>query len=479
VPDRNLIVIVADTLRDPRPLALPGQSLMPFLDEFKKDGVSIDRLLASSSWTAPAHVALLTGVDPWMTHFQVPGAPRRPPASESLADKWTKAGGVTAAFSANFVVTPVLGTATGYTRFNPGFPAGTAGKLQLALQFLGYERLLYWAVEKEHQDGGANPLQRLGAATLKFGGSGFCKSIGAMRNSDTLVRSLGRFLSARPAHGAKPIHLFINLVEAHEPYLDGGVGAPSGRSEQLASLPSINLARLVDVLGPAATPKSFIQAYRESIPRVDKALQDIVAELKKRGVLDNAVLMFLSDHGQSLGENGFYGHGYHLFDELVKVPAYIWEFRDGRPVSMSAPPEEWVDHRHIFDMLTAATSDGGDFDVGSLLGTSLVRRGPASSYFEGPLPRPPGGFVFKTPQSEIYRVLRIQQGNETALMVSDGKGTNIRRGPTFSKDPISGELEDASSRVLSQLGSAVSSGDSATSELDAKVDARLKSWGYD
>ena len=480
MPDRNLIVIVADTLRDPRPLAAPGQTLMPFLDAFAKDGVAFEHLLASSSWTAPAHVAMLTGVDPWMTHFQVPGAPRRPPPSESLADKWTKAGGVTAAFSANFVVTPVLGTATGYARFNPGFPAGIAGKLQLALQFLGYERLLYWAVETVHKEGGPNPLARVGASALEFGGRGFCKSIGELRNGGALVRSLNRFLSQRAARGAKPLHLFINLVEAHEPYLDGGTtGTASGRSEELASLPSINLARLVDVLGPAATPKSFLEAYRESIPRVDAALQNIVTLLKRRGVLDNAVLVFLSDHGQSLGENGFYGHGYHLFDELVKVPGYLWEFRNGQPVPPSAPPEEWFDHRHLFDLLSTIAPDGGEFDVGSALSNSLVRRGPASSYFEGPLPRPPGGFVFKTPPGEIYRVLRIQQGNETALMVSDGKGGNVRRGPTFSKDAISAELEDAASRTLSQLGSAVVSGDSATSELDAQVDARLKSWGYD
>ncbi|MCI4361440.1 MAG: hypothetical protein L3J91_07010, partial [Thermoplasmata archaeon] len=168
-------------------------------------------------------MSLLTGTDPWETHFELPGAPKRPKTGESLAERWTKLGGVSAAFSANFVVTPVLGTATGYTRFNPGFPSTQAGQVQLAMQFLGYEKLLYWAVGAGARKSG-NPISRLGAGSLTWLGTGACRAIGTMRSGPTLVRSLDRYLQRRPKKGAKPLHVFMNLVESHEPYLLGDNG---------------------------------------------------------------------------------------------------------------------------------------------------------------------------------------------------------------------------------------------------------------
>ena len=475
---RNLIVIVADTLRDPKPLQNGGPPLMPFLEEFARDGVRLDRLLASSSWTAPSHVSLLTGTDPWETHFELPGAPKRPKTGESLADRWTKEGGVSAAFSANFVVTPVLGTATGYTRFNPGFPSTQAGQLQLAMQFLGYEKMLYWAVGAGARSG-RRPLARLGAGGLTLLGTGACRTIGAMRSGPTLVRSLGKFLGRRPRVGAKPLHVFMNLVESHEPYLLGDNGGPAGGPRTLANLPSINLARLTDALAPASEPSGFLQAYRESLPKLDAVLRDLVATLKRHGALDNAVLMFLSDHGQSLGEHGFYGHGYRLYDELVKIPGYLWEFRDGRPVTIPSPPSDWVDHRHVFDLLASATPDGAPIDPSEVLSSSLLRRGPAASYFEGPAPRPPGGFVFRAPQTNVYRLLRIQAGDSLAMLSSDVEGGQLKEVSADSPDPVSPDLADIGRQILSQIKVAAASSSPEQAELDAQVDARLKSWGYD
>ncbi len=476
---RNLVVIVADTLRDPKGLQRGGPSLMPFLDAFAKSGARFERLLASSSWTAPSHVSLLTGLDPWETHFEVPGASRRPPPAESVADAWGKAGGVSAAFSANFVVTPVLGTATGYTRFNPGFPSGTAGKLQLALQFSGYERLLYWAVEAGYRPTGG-PLGRLGSAALSWGGTGFCRSIGGLRNGDTMARSLASFLRRRRRTGAtKPLHLFFNLVEAHEPYLPGDNGGPAGGPRDLAHLPSINLARLTDALSPYGSPERFQEVYRASLPVLDRALERIVRVLQRSGVLDNAVLLFLSDHGQSLGEQGFYGHGYYLFDELVKVPAYLWEFKDGKPLPAPSLPTEWVDHRHLFDLLRSVAPDGAPVAPQEILTDSLVRRGPACSYFEGPRPRPPGGFVFKTPRSQVYRMLRVQAGEAAVMGMSDGEGKNLRSVPTHSLDPTSPELEAIAHQILGSIQGVTAATSGPQSALDAQVDARLKSWGYD
>ncbi|MCI4335630.1 MAG: sulfatase-like hydrolase/transferase [Thermoplasmata archaeon] len=482
MPARNLVVVVADTWRDQRPFDRPGAPSMPFLDAFSRDAMTFDRLLASSSWTAPSHVSLLSGAPPWETHFHVPGAGPRSPRAESLADKWGKAGGVSAAFSANFLVAPSLGTATGYTRYNPGFRAGMAGYLQLVATFGGYERRLYEAfAPRMAPDAGA--LARVRDSATRWGGTGLYKSINAMRSGDMLLRAFRKFLRQRSMNADRrnvPLHLFFNLAEPHEPYLVGQNGGASGSRATTGHLPTINFARFNDALvGGHTSPAPFFDAYRESLTAVDTHFHTLVDLLKRDGILDNATLVFLSDHGQNLGEHGFYGHGFYLYDELVKIPAYLWEFQDGKPVGNTAPPDEWVDHRHMNDLLCAFTADGAAVDLHDTLRASLDRKGPASSFYEGPGPRAPDGMLVKAPRSAPYRLLRVQRGNEVALVRSDVKGGNIEPAPLDSPDKLSRELFDIGRRLLQYEAVHAATPVPGAEGMDAQVDARLKSWGYD
>ncbi len=49
----------------------------------------------------------------------------------------------------------------------------------------------------------------------------------------------------------------------------------------------------------------------------------LMAELDRRGVLDEAIVVVLSDHGEELGEHGLYGHRYTLTDESLAVPLMV------------------------------------------------------------------------------------------------------------------------------------------------------------
>jgi hypothetical protein len=482
VPARNLIVVVADTWRDARPFDRPGAPAMPFLDAFARDAMTFDRLFASSSWTAPSHISLLSGAPPWETHFHVPGAGPRSPRAESLADKWGKAGGVSAAFSANFLVAPALGTATGYTRYNPGFRAGMAGYFQLVATFGGYERRLYEAFDPSSRpDAGA--IARARDSFARWTGTGLYKSINAMRSGETLLRAFGKFLRQRAQNAGRrnvPLHLFFNLAEPHEPYLVGQNGGPSGAHATTGHLPTINFARFNDLLTrPTGATQPFLDAYRESLSAVDGHFRTLVGMLRRDGLLDNATLLFLSDHGQNLGEHGFYGHGFYLYDELVKIPGYLWEFQDGKAVGNTAPPDEWVDHRHINDLLCAYTADGAAVDLHDTLRASLEKRGPATSFYEGPGPRAPDGLLVKAPRGAPYRLLRVQRGSETALLRSDVKGGNIEPVAADTPDKLSRELYDIGRRLLQYEAVHANAPAPGTEGMDAQVDARLKSWGYD
>jgi len=55
--------------------------------------------------------------------------------------------------------------------------------------------------------------------------------------------------------------------------------------------------------------------------------------LKKHGVWDSAVFIFLSDHGEEIGDHGGWLHGISVYDELVHVPLIV-HFPNGKFAGM-------------------------------------------------------------------------------------------------------------------------------------------------
>ena len=49
----------------------------------------------------------------------------------------------------------------------------------------------------------------------------------------------------------------------------------------------------------------------------------LIDELQARGMWDDAIVVFTSDHGEALGERNVYGHVQNLYDEMLHVPLVI------------------------------------------------------------------------------------------------------------------------------------------------------------
>jgi lipid A ethanolaminephosphotransferase len=72
--------------------------------------------------------------------------------------------------------------------------------------------------------------------------------------------------------------------------------------------------------------EQIVNAYDNSIRYTDYILDGLIAKLQARTDID-AVLLYVSDHGESLGENGLYLHGQPwVIAPAVqkKVPLLLW-----------------------------------------------------------------------------------------------------------------------------------------------------------
>ncbi len=67
----------------------------------------------------------------------------------------------------------------------------------------------------------------------------------------------------------------------------------------------------------------FDAPYASRIARMDKCFGQFVRFLKEQNLFDNSIVILTSDHGDSLGERGRWGHAYTVVPEVVRIPLII------------------------------------------------------------------------------------------------------------------------------------------------------------
>ena len=92
----------------------------------------------------------------------------------------------------------------------------------------------------------------------------------------------------------KPFFFFLHLYDPHTPY---------------------------DAPEPYASKTGI--AYDAEIAYTDNAIGDFIAALKKNGIYDRALIMFLSDHGEGLNDHQEEEHGMFLYREAIQVPLMV------------------------------------------------------------------------------------------------------------------------------------------------------------
>jgi hypothetical protein len=64
----------------------------------------------------------------------------------------------------------------------------------------------------------------------------------------------------------------------------------------------------------------FNAPYASRLKRIDACFGKFINTLKAKNLYDSSIVILTSDHGDSLGEDGRFGHTFTLFPEIVRVP---------------------------------------------------------------------------------------------------------------------------------------------------------------
>ena len=86
-----------------------------------------------------------------------------------------------------------------------------------------------------------------------------------------------------------------------------------------ASVPSELSFRAYRRYGPTDTPA----LYGEGVRAADRAVGALLGGLEARGLDDETVVIFLSDHGEMLGEHDAWGHVHHLWRPSLRIPLIL------------------------------------------------------------------------------------------------------------------------------------------------------------
>ena len=102
---------------------------------------------------------------------------------------------------------------------------------------------------------------------------------------------------------------------------------------------------------------ALVNAYDNSIAYTDQVLGDTIAWLERQAGAFDTALLYVSDHGESLGENNLYLHGlpYAIAPDVQKhIPWITWlspgfEQRSGIAMAcLRAKAKERVTHDALF-----------------------------------------------------------------------------------------------------------------------------------
>jgi membrane-anchored protein YejM (alkaline phosphatase superfamily) len=115
-------------------------------------------------------------------------------------------------------------------------------------------------------------------------------------------------------------HTVCGTVRELEAKLDASADDPRPIFAMTRPL-QLHVARLArDPEVPASKYPGFAPTYAAQVAALDRCFGEFIDYLKRKELFEKSVVILTSDHGESLGEEGRWGHAYTLHPEVVQIP---------------------------------------------------------------------------------------------------------------------------------------------------------------
>jgi arylsulfatase A-like enzyme len=312
----TVVLITLDTFRADHLGAIGGGGLTPELDAFAATGTLYMQAITTGPLTGPAHASMLTGMDV-PTHGLVSNG--KSVRADTVVPELARRGWRTGAFLSSRVLDRHTGLHAGFEHYDDVF---------------GWRQRLGWI------PGLGDPMQKAG--TSRDGAATVDRALTWLKADDN------------------PAFLWVHLYDAHMPY-----EPPKGWEPDPAALAEARAADKADREAAAAggRPAASVEAahvregklmYAAEIRYVDHLVGRIL-----RAVPEDAVVIVLADHGESLDEHGYwFNHGALLHEPALHVPMIVrW------PGRAPAVTDDLVGVQDVAGMLLDATDGSPDGEV--------------------------------------------------------------------------------------------------------------------
>ena len=460
-PRPNVLVYLIDTLRaDHASLYGYRRDTTPFLRKLGASGVVFDDCQAQATWTKASVASLMTSLYSF-THGIINDADTIPPSANTLAAQLRAAGYITASIVAN----PFAGRATGLQR--------------------GFDYMVEYPVILRHRN------EQTDRAT----------------DSAALNKVIFPWLEH---HHDEPFFLYAHATDPHAPYRP-----PPEFEEKFANpgeTPEFNrvYARLITkreygggavfnreaCVRAGVDPDRFIHEamdrYDGEILHNDHSFELLVDKLKQEGVLNNTLIIVVSDHGEEFWDHGWTAHGHSLYQELTHTLFLMWNPKLFPTARRIADPVQLIDVMPtILDALglPAPRFAEGQSVLPLARGRPFKRRTPVmTSRFAHPGAQPDGAVrenrtdTFALVDSKwklIYRDKARQVGMNRVELYD-------RLADRAEAKNVAGQYPKEVERLMTQIGQWINAqnrlrvvlGHGGTTMLDQQTIQQLRSLGY-
>jgi len=297
---RGIVLISIDSLRADHmscygyeSATAPGVATSPIIDaRLAAEGVLFEEAISTTSWTVPAHMAMLAG-QPDRMHGVLEPTSRLPQGRRLLAEAFQDAGWRTGGFYSGPNLDPWFGFGRGFERYVDCTSVGVDPDKFGATDAAGRKELR--AMEEASHKGHTGPA---------------------------VAAAFETWLDDVAVADDAPFFGFVHLWDVHydfEPPAEFDLFSPNYTGDQRGvDVPSMVLSELDPDDAARVTA-----LYDGEIRFTDHTIGRMLDALEARGLLDDTLIVLTSDHGEELGEHGRYGHNKTLYDEVVHVPLIL------------------------------------------------------------------------------------------------------------------------------------------------------------